>query len=93
MNFNGKTRLDTIGHPHSEKMSVRETWTLMNATEVYYTIEITDHRGADTRVKVASRAGLTVEESWILTAVEQQPLAQFEKSRMFPRHPPPIPMD
>ena len=43
-NFNGKTRLDTIGHPHSEKMSVRETWTLMNPTQVYYTIEINDPR-------------------------------------------------
>ncbi|MEO8099471.1 MAG: hypothetical protein ABI811_17365 [Acidobacteriota bacterium] len=42
--FNGKTRLDTIGHPHSEKMSVRETWTLMNPTQVYYTIEINDPR-------------------------------------------------
>ena len=42
--FNGKTRLDTIGHPHSEKMTVHETWTLMNPTQVYYTIEITDPR-------------------------------------------------
>lgn len=42
--FNGKTRLDTIGHPHSEQMTVRETWTLMNPDEVYYTIEITDPR-------------------------------------------------
>jgi len=42
--FNGKTRLDTIGHPHSEKMSVHETWTLMNPTQVYYTIEINDPR-------------------------------------------------
>lgn len=44
VNFNGKTRLDTQGHPHSEKMSVHETWTLMNPTQVYYTIEITDPR-------------------------------------------------
>ncbi len=34
VSFNGKTRLDTIGHPHSEKMSVHETWTLMNPTQV-----------------------------------------------------------
>jgi hypothetical protein len=42
--FNGKTRLDTIGHPHSEKMTVRETWELMNQNQVYYTITINDPR-------------------------------------------------
>ncbi|MEI9813203.1 MAG: hypothetical protein WDO18_11355 [Acidobacteriota bacterium] len=40
--FNGKTRLDTIGHPLSVQMQVKETWTLMNPTQVYYTIEIND---------------------------------------------------
>jgi len=44
INFNGKTRLDTIGHPHSEQLKVRETWTLKNKDQAYYTIEITDPR-------------------------------------------------
>ncbi len=42
--FNGKTRLDTIGHPHSEQMTVHETWELMNKDQVYYTITINDPR-------------------------------------------------
>jgi hypothetical protein len=40
--FNGKTRLDTNGHPHSDQMTVRETWELMNKDQVYYTITIND---------------------------------------------------
>ncbi len=40
--FNGKTRLDTIGHPHSDQMKVHETWTLMNQNEALYTIRIDD---------------------------------------------------
>jgi hypothetical protein len=40
--FNGKTRLDTNGHPHSDQMTVKETWTLMNEREVYYTLLIND---------------------------------------------------
>jgi hypothetical protein len=40
--FNGKTRLDTIGHPHSDQMHVVETWKLMNENQVYYTIRIED---------------------------------------------------
>ena len=40
--FNGKTRLDTNGHPHSDQMKVHETWELMNQNQVYYTITITD---------------------------------------------------
>ena len=42
--FNGKTRLDTNGHPHSEQMTVHETWELMNQNQVYYTITINDPR-------------------------------------------------
>ena len=40
--FNGKTRLDTNGHPHSDQMKVHETWLLMNKDQVYYTITIND---------------------------------------------------
>jgi len=40
--FNGKTRLDTNGHPHSDQMKVHETWELMNKDQVYYTLTITD---------------------------------------------------
>jgi len=40
--FNGKTRLDTNGHPHSDQAHVVETWKLMNASQVYYTMTITD---------------------------------------------------
>jgi len=41
-NFNGKTRLDTIGHPHSTKMSIVEKYTRPDMGHINYEITITD---------------------------------------------------
>lgn len=49
--FNGKTRLDTIGHPHSDQMKVHETWTLMNKDQLYYTLEINDPKAYKQPIK------------------------------------------
>lgn len=40
--FNGKTRLDTIGHPHSDQMRVTERFTRRDATTMDYEITIDD---------------------------------------------------
>ncbi len=41
-NYNGKTRLDTIGHPHSHKMTVTERITMKDADTLQYVITIDD---------------------------------------------------
>ena len=41
-NFNGKTRLDTLGHPHSHKLAVTEKLTRRDATTMDYEITIVD---------------------------------------------------
>ncbi len=40
--YNGKTRLDTIGHPHSHQISVTERFTLRDANSITYEITIDD---------------------------------------------------
>ena len=41
-NYNGKTRLDTIGHPHSHAIIVTEKFTLRDADNINYEITIDD---------------------------------------------------
>ncbi len=41
-NYNGKTRLDTIGHPHSHKLTVTEKFTMRDANSLDYEIIIDD---------------------------------------------------
>lgn len=40
--YNGKTRLDTVGHPHSDKLKVTERFTLKDADTINYEITIDD---------------------------------------------------
>ncbi len=40
--FNGYTRLDTIGHPHSDQLRVRQTFQRTDADHIAYTITIDD---------------------------------------------------
>jgi hypothetical protein len=40
--FNGKTRLDTIGHPHSDRMTVTERFTRRDATTMDYEVTVDD---------------------------------------------------
>ncbi len=41
-NYNGKTRLDTLGHPHSHKLTVIEKFTMRDADSIDYEITIDD---------------------------------------------------
>lgn len=40
--FNGYTRLDTIGHPHSDALRVTQTFRRTDAEHIAYTVTITD---------------------------------------------------
>jgi len=40
--FNGYTRLDTIGHPHSDRLHVTQTFTRAGAERIAYTVTIDD---------------------------------------------------
>jgi hypothetical protein len=42
VNFNGRTRLDTIGHPHSDKLHVIERYTRTDLGHIAYEITIDD---------------------------------------------------
>jgi hypothetical protein len=42
VNFNGKTRLDTIGHPHSDKLHTIEKFTRTDLGHIAYEITIDD---------------------------------------------------
>jgi hypothetical protein len=42
INFNGRTRLDTIGHPHSDKLHVIERYTRTDLGHIAYEITIDD---------------------------------------------------
>jgi len=42
INFNGRTRLDTIGHPHSDAMHVIERFTRTDAGHIAYEVTIDD---------------------------------------------------
>ena len=42
VNFNGKTRLDTIGHPHSDQLRTVERFTRSDAGHIAYEITIND---------------------------------------------------
>jgi hypothetical protein len=41
-NYNGKTRLDTIGHPHSHKIVVTERFSLQDKDTIEYVVTIDD---------------------------------------------------
>jgi hypothetical protein len=41
-NFNGKTRLDTNGHPHSDQLVLTEKWNRTDLGHVIYTMQIHD---------------------------------------------------
>jgi hypothetical protein len=40
--FNGYTRLDTVGHPHSDALHLTQTFTRLDATSLAYTVTIDD---------------------------------------------------
>jgi len=40
--FNGKTRLDTLGHPHSDQMVTTERFTRRDATTMDYEVTVND---------------------------------------------------
>jgi len=40
--FNGKTRLDTIGHPHSDKMHVIQTFKYTDPDHLAYEVTVDD---------------------------------------------------
>jgi hypothetical protein len=42
VNFNGRTRLDTIGHPHSDALHVIERFTRTDALHMAYEVTIDD---------------------------------------------------
>jgi hypothetical protein len=42
VNFNGRTRLDTIGHPHSDALHVTERFTRTDAKHIAYEVTIDD---------------------------------------------------
>ena len=42
VNFNGKTRLDTIGHPHSDQLILTERYTRPNLAEIQYEMKVHD---------------------------------------------------
>jgi hypothetical protein len=42
VNFNGRTRLDTIGHPHSDALHVIERFTRTDANHIAYEVTIDD---------------------------------------------------
>jgi len=42
VNFNGRTRLDTIGHPHSDALHVMERFTRTDAMHIAYEVTIDD---------------------------------------------------
>ena len=42
VNFNGRTRLDTIGHPHSDQLHVIQRWTRTDLGHIAYEITIDD---------------------------------------------------
>jgi hypothetical protein len=42
VNFNGRTRLDTIGHPHSDALRVMERFTRTDAMHIAYEVTIDD---------------------------------------------------
>jgi hypothetical protein len=42
VNFNGKTRLDTNGHPHSDQLVLTEKWSRPDMGHVIYTMQIHD---------------------------------------------------
>jgi hypothetical protein len=44
VNFNTRTRLDTIGHPHSEALHVIERFTRTDATHIAYEVTIDDSK-------------------------------------------------
>jgi hypothetical protein len=43
-NFNGKTKLDTIGHPHSDQLHVTQRWTRTDLGHISYEITIDDSK-------------------------------------------------
>jgi hypothetical protein len=40
--FNGYTRLDTVGHPHSDQLHLRHAFRRTDATHLAYTVTVTD---------------------------------------------------
>jgi hypothetical protein len=40
--FNGYTRLDTVGHPHSDQLRLTQTFRRLDATRIAYTVTIVD---------------------------------------------------
>jgi hypothetical protein len=41
-NFNGRTRLDTNGHPHSDQLVLTERWTRPDMGHIQYVMQIHD---------------------------------------------------
>ena len=42
--FNGYTRLDTVGHPHSDQLRVTQTFRMTDADHIAYTVTIDDQK-------------------------------------------------
>ena len=40
--FNGYTRLDTVGHPHSDQLQLTQTFTRLDAKRIAYTVTVVD---------------------------------------------------
>jgi hypothetical protein len=42
--FNGYTRLDTVGHPHSDQLQLTQTFRLLDAKRIAYAVTVVDPR-------------------------------------------------
>jgi len=61
-NFNGKTRLDTVGHPHSDQLKLTERFTRTDAGHIAYHVTIEDPK-AYTKPIVSNRT-FTLRTDW-----------------------------
>jgi hypothetical protein len=78
VNFNGKTRLDTNGHPHSDQLTLTEKWTRTDFGHVTYVMAIHDPKAYSQDWKTERQFILRTDQAIMEYSCEENNKALYE---------------
>jgi len=78
LNFNGKTRLDTNGHPHSDQLTLTEKWNRTDMGHVTYEMDIHDPKTYSQDWKTVRQFILRTDQAIMEYSCEENNKALYE---------------
>ncbi len=86
VNFNGKTRLDTNGHPHSDQLTLTEKWTRPDLGHITYEMAVHDPKTYTQDWKTVRQFLLRTDQSIMEYSCEENNKALYEGRIKAPKY-------